>query len=234
MRGNRAPGLFEPGRRRSIPAYAGEPSSAMSTARRTEVYPRVCGGTRIVGPLAGRAGGLSPRMRGNREVNYPPPYREGSIPAYAGEPRGKLSSTVPGGSIPAYAGEPGLHFSAGSGWQVYPRVCGGTRRRRVCRAVRKGLSPRMRGNRLSNLGLRIPQLSIPAYAGEPQWHWQAGGYLSGLSPRMRGNRCRVPSRKVPAGSIPAYAGEPVSRCFISLAVTVYPRVCGGTQQMQKG
>ena len=84
---------------RSIPACAGEPAGLRApTCHR--VYPRVCGGTavpvqpadkvypRVCGGtpfsiLSSGQWGLSPRVRGNQQ---PPPRRNGSIPACAGEP----------------------------------------------------------------------------------------------------------------------------------------------------
>ena len=51
----------------------------------------------------------------------------------------------------------------------------------------------------------------------------------GLSPRVRGNlraTCICRSR---IGSIPACAGEPSSITALMLSMTVYPRVCGGTE-----
>ena len=145
--------------------------------------------------------GLSPRMRGNRG--------HGSIPAHAGEPR-----------------------CDGRGTQrwldgVYPRACGGTRRR--CRRVRPlaaGLSPRMRGNLARSAPPRRPG-SIPAHAGEPTsmtehpsrvYPRACGGTVAvkedadvttGLSPRMRGNLPHA----VRTGRAPR---------------RVYPRACGGT------
>ena len=71
----------------------------------------------------------------------------------------------------------------------------------------EGLSPRVRGN---------------PFIGLPQ------GLVAGLSPRVRGNlsyphRCMKVDR-----SIPACAGEPVGVGCLTVYVTVYPRVCGGT------
>ena len=75
--------------RRSIPACAGEPSGIVRIRCRSEVYPRVCGGTaQAVGAIGGEHG-LSPRVRGNRAsaIGTVNPYR--SIPACAGEPPGR-------------------------------------------------------------------------------------------------------------------------------------------------
>ena len=127
VRGNRVPLLlllllF----RGSIPACAGEPPSAAEAAANSGVYPRVCGGTiRWLMPQ-GQGGGLSPRVRGNQLVGDVRIIVRGSIPACAGEPMRKQTSS--------------------SLRPVYPRVCGGTRRRLWDAWCVEGLSPRVRGN----------------------------------------------------------------------------------------
>ena len=147
MRGNLGafcPGLHQNG---SIPAHAGEPTVCSQWGGWDRVYPRACGGTKESASVAAYIAGLSPRMRGNRQL-----YRD----------RHELL-----GSIPAHAGEPNLlvHYSPPSG--VYPRACGGTGSGLSPGLPASGLSPRMRGNRewgaeeLEHIG------SIPAHAGEP-------------------------------------------------------------------
>ena len=94
---------------------------------------------------------------------------------------------------------------------VYPRVCGGTRRPRWRPSTARGLSPRVRGNRLAHRDDAGRQGSIPACAGEPGDDWLrdgetvvyprvCGGTLytgagelvaEGLSPRVRGNPRRM-------------------------------------------
>ena len=64
MRGNHLPGNVGHRYIRSIPAYAGEPTTATPPAGRGSVYPRVCGGTDAVVSAVSKPGGLSPRMRG--------------------------------------------------------------------------------------------------------------------------------------------------------------------------
>ena len=91
---------------------------------------------------------------------------------------------------------------------VYPRMCGGTEKVEArCRSL-LGLSPRVRGNHLSDGAAETVCGSIPACAGEPfciaalkglsrVYPRVCGGTTSatdtavaneGLSPRVRGNR----------------------------------------------
>ena len=149
------------------------------------------------------------RVRGNREsADFCLKYAR-SIPACAGEPRGRFlppesSAVYPrvcggttavasdddadrSGSIPACAGEPNFGIQNESEVRVYPRVCGGT----------------PGGN-------------------------QPGGISEGLSPRVRGNPPASPSPAPQQRSIPACAGEPGRKSGAGIQSGVYPRVCGGT------
>ena len=173
--------------RRSIPAWAGEPSRRLAASSRLQVYPRVGGGTwcNCLGGLS--LAGLSPRGRGNHDSGL----RVVSTPM----------------SIPAWAGEP---CCVGLAWyvlRVYPRVGGGTRRPSVRTVRQRGLSPRGRGNPPEVCTRRNELRSIPAWAGEPlpcatsetaDWVYpRVGGGTcvicgaipdaGGLSPRGRGN-----------------------------------------------
>ena len=228
VRGNRAELPGNEMLRRSIPACAGEPRFAACRQRSRSVYPRVCGGTHFL--LRGHMDGvgLSPRVRGNRRRRAGVGARIWSIPACAGEP----------------AARPGFF----RGGPVYPRVCGGTPRRATRTTSRRGLSPRVRGNRPWHHRPAGRRRSIPACAGEPpqsdimaevRWVYPrvCGGtaltesmrQLSlGLSPRVRGNprrgQCTFHQRR----SIPACAGEPPGTAGHRPRSRVYPRVCGGT------
>ena len=172
---------------RSIPACAGEPGRRVVVIPGVRVYPRVCGGTWSNPNRESKAGGLSPRVRGNH-MN-PDSVRNvvGSIPACAGEP--VIGTNAPGWS------------------RVYPRVCGGTPTIRKHDSEFWGLSPRVRGNQVTVSGAAVGAGSIPACAGEPLQTARAlprsevyprvcGGTQSltvtescgwGLSPRVRGN-----------------------------------------------
>ena len=106
VRGNPASTFPTDRAHRSIPACAGEPFRQCQAPRRGAVYPRVCGGTGRSSQSGRDAGGLSPRVRGNRLARAFPAQGLRSIPACAGEPESDFAWD-------------GLH-------KVYPRVCGGT------------------------------------------------------------------------------------------------------------
>ena len=208
MRGNLSDSPAASAKIRSIPARAGEPQAGSSIRTERRVYPRACGGTSVLPSQASPAGGLSPRVRGNRSW--------------------KSTVWIPPGSIPARAGEPpnGDHMFKEP--PVYPRACGGTIPSARQAITVQGLSPRVRGN--LNSGGRMPTglRSIPARAGEPSTATGSTTIFAGLSPRVRGNRPMVITCSKSHRSIPARAGEPSpprgrrSRC------KVYPRACGGT------
>ena len=71
----------------SIPACAGEPSTARASARSGWVDPRVCGGATGWYGSATPPWGRSPRVRGSRPLRHVATRCVGSIPACAGEPR---------------------------------------------------------------------------------------------------------------------------------------------------
>ena len=66
VRGNLCPGQDNERCWRSIPASAGEPVFVSTRRARVSVYPRECGGTPKIAIQCRSAGGLSPRVRGNR------------------------------------------------------------------------------------------------------------------------------------------------------------------------
>ena len=188
----------------------------------------MCGGTQVRIRANAVVAGLSPRVRGNRANSI----------VHRAERR----------SIPACAGEPQTGQERAARLEVYPRVCGGTRRGPARVQDVLGLSPRVRGN-LRRRTKRTPDAgSIPACAGEPACCRAAGsaGWVyprvcggtaasflrfpvaTGLSPRVRGNLHSGPPCPCPCGSIPACAGEPRGAQRDGGQQRVYPRVCGGT------
>ena len=147
MRGNPSTLWWFGARQGSIPAHAGKPARRQSPATVPGVYPRACGETSSVPAMDPLMPGLSPRMRGNLLRPDSPGFPRGSIPAHAGKPSGRAARPGPG--------------------RVYPRACGETTSSGAQNTAEKGLSPRMRGNRILCAAVCVGLGSIPAHAGKP-------------------------------------------------------------------
>ena len=193
--------------RRSIPAWAGETTTASRRMSAPAVYPRVGGGNIDSHPIGEETGGLSPRGRGKLHTVLPAAGAVRSIPAWAGE-------TPPRTVVPRKP-------------RVYPRVGGGNRGLPINTAACGGLSPRGRGKLLTTLPPASRRGSIPAWAGEtpsfpdPQAGQEVyprvggGNRLArirpmrgaGLSPRRRGKLPLTFLFPCIIRSIPAWAGE---------------------------
>ena len=169
VRGNPHPGALGVLPFRSIPACAGEPLCWRLLRALGWVYPRVCGGTSFSLDTSQHAGGLSPRVRGNRRSCFTRSQR----------------SRRRQRSIPACAGEPLIAIAAPAEPVVYPRVCGGTAFGLLPRRWPGGLSPRVRGNRSSGPAAYSGTGSIPACAGEPRGR-SPPRPLAGVYPRVCG------------------------------------------------
>ncbi len=212
---------------RSIPAYAGEPAAETPPPGVPRVHPRLRGGAEAAALISGTPKGPSPPTRGSR-WHWPCPSRgTGSIPAYAGEPIGRMNT----------------HATA----TVHPRLRGGACTLRACALHPEGPSPPTRGSPKRSRGERAGAGSIPAYAGEPLaccsrssalWvHPRLrGGALdrnddprkrNGPSPPTRGSRSVLARHWPDAGSIPAYAGEPGGISGTGFSERVHPRLRGG-------
>ena len=114
--------------------------------------------------------------------------------------------------------------------------------------VKRGLSPRGRGNRDGRQRPFDAARSIPAWAGKPSLllllderervYPRVGGETAGcrpspargagLSPRGRGNPTPLIVCNPNSGSIPAWAGKPPPRTCSGSCCAVYPRVGGET------
>ncbi len=173
------------------------------------VYPRVCGGTFWPPAPHGDKVGLSPRVRGNHLQSQTVHVAGRSIPACAGEPRGRGARAT-------------LRM-------VYPRVCGGTGtiRRNTSRSL--GLSPRVRGNLLCSQNSTASFSVYPRVCGGTWRGCLMRMSWCGLSPRVRGNPTYTAGGETRYRSIPACAGEPQSHRSGGTTYWVYPRVCGGTR-----
>ena len=132
---------------RSIPAWAGQPTSSYYALRQKTVYPRVGGATMGGRVLPVCQMGLSPRGRGNPYAPTANRYPNRSIPAWAGQPPNTLNR---------YRIAP-----------VYPRVGGATYYSTHPVPESAGLSPRGRGNPEVIAATNDYLWSIPAWAGQP-------------------------------------------------------------------
>ena len=152
--------------------------------------------------------GLSPRGRGNRHTRYRHPSPEGSIPAWAGQPRRTDSSFR----------SPG----------VYPRVGGATHVAALGQLALHGLSPRGAGQPEVSHYLLLANKVYPRVGGAT--HVPPGQALAarGLSPRGRGNQFVVVEWDAVGRSIPAWAGQPGPNIQAIGIEEVYPRVGGAT------
>ena len=128
----------------------------------------MCGATSDRETESRAAAGLSPRVRGNLDVE-----------------RIAIIGRRP---IPACAGQPGKRKLARRDGAAYPRVCGATQNASVKYGAACGLSPRVRGNlgksRIDNARDR----PIPACAGQPTIFF-IEGELRGAYPRVCGATC---------------------------------------------
>ena len=153
-------------------------------------------------------GGLSPRVRGTLWERWDSNPRRRSIPACTGNPPTCGSSTTR--------------------TRVYPRVYGEPLSRTRAECLRLGLSPRVRGTHVPDVGAVACLGSIPACTGNPSsraasetrpWVYprvygepevvdQTPAQEEGLSPRVRGTLEPRPGEAAGEGSIPACTGNP--------------------------
>ena len=182
-------------KRRSIPAYAGDPGCEQDVRRAARVYPRLRGGSVALAAALLPDGGLSPPTRG--------------IP-----PRGRPISCRQR-SIPAYAGDPAEGRRQAQRRRVYPRLRGGSEADEAVLNRLQGLSPPTRGIRAADAGFSTNERSIPAYAGDPDVY--AVGLGAGeVYPRLRGGSYWVDGGRAlhrglspPTRGIPRESGCPV-------------------------
>ena len=187
VRGNRRSPRPSPAGSGPIPACAGQPSSHPGSRAQWGAYPRVCGATAPGRPAFSELQGLSPRVRGNRALGEARAVALGPIPACAGQPNSQRTVQIKAGA--------------------YPRVCGATPPVEALRLLLRGLSPRVRGNRVNTKIRPGGKRPIPACAGQPcikrRPHESSWAYprvcgatalksiclaiSMGLSPRVRGN-----------------------------------------------
>ena len=247
VRGTPGRASARPGRRRSIPACAGNPSRHARQSVFPAVHPRVCGEPSAEQPEDCHAPGPSPRVRGTRIQLRQQPIGEGSIPACAGNPWHPPCPRPRRRVHPRVCGEPraGLVRDA-PGSRSIPACAGNPWRPRAHRPRRPGPSPRVRGTLVTAASGKTFDRSIPACAGnpsrrrpcarrsrvhprvcgEPRTARSSTSPSPGPSPRVRGTPGRRALRRRAPRSIPACAGNPSSPAGPTTTSAVHPRVCG--------
>ena len=176
--------------------------------------------------------GLSPCVRGKRNVL---------------DPAGTLSR-----SIPVCTGETPIVVRVNRITQVYPRVYGGNKMRNKGLMILKGLSPCVRGKLIQSTPNIKWSRSIPVCTGETHRRSSiqpahrvyprvyGGNCLlpvsrhspGGLSPCVRGKRIFPKGDTTPRRSIPVCTGETLNISSPFFLSRVYPRVYGGNGKKQ--
>ena len=213
----------------SIPASAGEPLAEPDGVESVRVHPRERGGALDGHALGQCPAGPSPRARGSLAFELIGAIGDGSIPASAGEPRARASTSAARG--------------------VHPRERGGAAVSDIDIDAATGPSPRARGSRSRSPTASRASGSIPASAGEPTTtaarrgaprvhprerggavpRWPPGRSPEGPSPRARGSRLLHRLHQRERGSIPASAGEPRPTGSRTSRGRVHPRERGGAR-----
>ena len=210
----------------SIPAHAGQPTTAARNNKAPWVHPRSRGAASPISATRSAVLGPSPLTRGSRWPSSGPLGLSGSIPAHAGQPR----------SAPDHP----------CGRRVHPRSRGAAISRCVSIISLRGPSPLTRGSLDFKPRPLMADGSIPAHAGQPL-ESVAGVLVTRVHPRSRGaavdgfnshtgyqgpspltrgslKPCLCPVRG--RGSIPAHAGQPPSVPRKSFLARVHPRSRG--------
>ncbi len=128
-----------------IPAHAGLTFGKRRDIRIARDHPRACGAHDWRDEAREDYEGSSPRMRGSRMMQYP------------------LANTL--GIIPAHAGLTSYPIASNISLRDHPRACGAHGESVSHRRCVGGSSPRMRGSRIVDDGLRLCCGIIPAHAG---------------------------------------------------------------------
>ena len=193
---------------RSIPASAGPAPGCLDGGPCAGVYPRVCGACTPCRICDAALWGLSPRLRGLRDLPYHGPEPNGVYPRVRGacallailSPPERWvyphvcgaclpdSSLNPPGSIPASAGPARKGVFAIRTRAVHPRACGACHHQKHHTPATPGLSPRLRGLRPFSSRHGRRRRSIPASAGPAYGRFSCPSVPS-VYPRVCGACC---------------------------------------------
>ena len=207
VRGTRGSRRRGRGRRRFIPACAGNSKYRAFRSAMRQVHPRVCGELCTSELATLLPVGSSPRVRGTRPCPRTSAASRRFIPACAGN--SVTMRDIPEWDsrfIPACAGNSDWGAGRDYSLPVHPRVCGELVVGVHQPAVQHGSSPRVRGTPHRRLGRPGFYRFIPACAGNSPERDLEIIPLAGSSPRVR--------------------GTPVKGCRKRATTPVHPRVCG--------
>ena len=160
---------------RSIPTCAGQPTPRHAPEALAQVYPHVCGATRMSPMNACTTFGLSPRVRGSLDCMR--------------SQRLVYAEVYP--HVCGAADVIAIFDRQAPSLGVYPHVCGAAESEQPQPSGQMtGLSPRVRGSLVvAQLRvLRLSRRSIPTCAGQAfsSCRWRPARH-GGLSPRVRGS-----------------------------------------------
>ena len=139
------------GKRRFIPACAGNSKWGAFCSTNTAVHPRVCGEQALSARFQISSNGSSPRVRGTGAAG--------------------LAETNRQRFIPACAGNRGQSETDGQQCSVHPRVCGEQTQGDLTELGQAGSSPRVRGTVEAPVAIPVRCRFIPACAGNRWTIW---------------------------------------------------------------
>ena len=190
----------------TIPAGAGNSSSATLQSCPARDHPRRCG-EQVRGSADDNAAvGPSPQVRGTGIRSMASHQRSRTIPAGAGNRNG-------------------INVSV-ERFEDHPRRCGEQSTVEGFSISYRGPSPQVRGT--DKLRLERYRLSgtIPAGAGNSPQECVPGLRCPGPSPQVRGTEALVPRSRPGRGTIPAGAGNSACYSILDIVSGDHPRRCG--------
>ena len=206
-RGTRPSGGPPPGRKRFIPAYAGNAPEGRPHCPASSVHPRIRGERGFGKDAVFYAYGSSPHTRGtpHPDAKCRPPLR--FIPAYAGNATTRLPVSRPRSVHPRIRGErqfvmTPVSTSIGSSPHTRGTLSSSRQSSHHCRFI-----PAYAGNAVSaRMPFSMPTVH-PRIRGERRIPMRNAGHLFGSSPHTRGTQQRDCPCRALDRFIPAYAGN---------------------------
>ena len=195
------------------PAYAGKSFSSSSSFVLYWDHPRVCGEKVLPLWLCVGSSGSPPRMRGKAGPADAGRKQLRDHPRVCGEKWGGILKTIAkGGSPPRMRGKVHLLFHFLTPTRITPAYAG-KRPGNRCALQRTWDHPRVCGEKMSDGGIKAPDMGSP--------------------PRMRGKGHPNQKGRLRHGITPAYAGKRGFCNYDCYYFRDHPRVCGEKSEVQK-